>query len=128
MKAAKKLWKSTRKVVKKIARRIEELALAYLRTSEQRPRTRAGEPPRPGVPAHADERTARRIAEAEHGGLSSAESAARWERGDNPGGTHHRSVRREGPEHLRPSQDEPQDRKEREPGGERHMAATRRGA
>jgi hypothetical protein len=128
MKASKKLWKTARKVVKKIARRLEDLARAYLQADEPRPRARAGETGRPSVPVHADERTLRRMAEAERGGISSAESAARWQRGDNPGGMHHKSVRREGPEHLRPSQDEPQDRKEREPRGEKHMAATRRGA
>ena len=76
---------------------------------------------------HADERTARRMAEDEHGGISSAESAARWERGDNPGGLHHKAVRREGPEHQRPDQEEPQERRERVPGGEPSLPATRRG-
>src|SRR3954468_20934374 len=48
---------------------------------------------------YADERTMRRMAEAERGGLSSRESTARYERGENPGGLHHKAVRREGPEH-----------------------------
>ena len=40
---------------------------------------------------HADERTIRRIAEAQAGGISSQESAARYERGENPGGLHHKA-------------------------------------
>jgi hypothetical protein len=67
------------------------------------------------------------MAEAERGGLSSAESAARWASGDNPGGLHHKAVRRDGPEHPRLADEEPQDRKERTPRGIRHMAASRRG-
>src|SRR5689334_10035332 len=50
--------------------------------------------PRP----HADERTIRRIAEAQRGGMSSDESARRYAQGDNPGGTHgFRAVRHDGP-------------------------------
>jgi hypothetical protein len=77
---------------------------------------------------HADERTIRRIAEAERGGLSSRESAARYERGENPGGLHHKAVRREGPEHPRPRLEEPQERKEKVPGGTRHIPVMRRGS
>jgi hypothetical protein len=40
------------------------------------------------VPKTADERTMRRIAEAQAGGMSSEEGRARWERGDHPGGLH----------------------------------------
>jgi hypothetical protein len=80
------------------------------------------------APVHADERTLRRIAEAERGGLSSKESAARYARGENPGGLHHKAVRHEGPEHQRPELYEPQERKETVPGGERHIAVMRRGA
>ena len=46
----------------------------------------------PGRPVpHADERTIRRIAEAQLGGLSSQESTARYDRGENPGGTHQKA-------------------------------------
>ncbi len=84
----------------------------------------------------ADEKTARRVAEAQNGGLSSEESAARYARGENPGGTHARTNRHassndnEGgasPVHQRPEHEEPQDRVERVPGGERHMSSVRRG-
>jgi len=82
----------------------------------------------------ADEKTARRTAEAMNGGLSSEESAARYARGENPGGTHARTNRHasanEGgasPVHQRPEHEEPQDRVERAPGGERHMSSVRRG-
>jgi hypothetical protein len=85
-------------------------------------------PARPRAPEHADERTLRRTAEAQRGGLSSEESAARYARGDNPGGTHRKAVRHEGAEHQRPGLYEPQERKETVPGGERHIAVMRRGA
>ncbi|MDI1484523.1 hypothetical protein [Polyangium sp. y55x31] len=39
-------------------------------------------------PEHADEKTQRRIAESQHGGISSEESSRRYEIGDHPGGTH----------------------------------------
>jgi len=82
----------------------------------------------PPAPMHADERTIRRIAEAQRGGLSSEESAARYARGENPGGRHHKAVRRdEGPERERPGIDEPEDRKATRLHNEKHMAATRRG-
>jgi hypothetical protein len=67
------------------------------------------------------------MAEAEGGGSSSADSAARFALGLNPGGTHHAAIRHEQPERLRPERDEPPERKERVPRGERHMAASRRG-
>jgi hypothetical protein len=82
----------------------------------------------PWTPAHADERTMRRIAEAQHGGESSQQSAARYARGENPGGTHHKAVRHDGPAHQRPALYEPQERKETVPGGEKHIAVMRRGA
>jgi hypothetical protein len=128
MKAMKKLRKAARKLMKKVVRHVEEFVLACLHAAERlqgRTAPTAGRPSR--ALKHADERTWRRIAEAEHGGTSSAESAARWERGENPGGTHRRSVRPEGPTHPRPEQEEPQERKERELFGEKHMAASRRG-
>jgi hypothetical protein len=43
---------------------------------------------RESPPVHADERTIRRMAEAELGGISSAQSRAAYLRGDNPGGLH----------------------------------------
>lgn len=87
--------------------------------------------PRQAEPAkpveHADERTIRRIAESQNGGLSSEESAARYASGENPGGLHHGAVR-----HADPLADdvieEPEERKERRPRHERHMSASRRGA
>ncbi len=68
------------------------------------------------------------MAEAERGGSSSRESAARYERGENPGGLHQKAVRREGPEHPRPHLEEPQERKEKVPGGTRHIPVMRRGS
>jgi hypothetical protein len=44
--------------------------------------------PDPGRPEHADEKTQRRTAEQQHGGISSEESSRRYETGENPGGTH----------------------------------------
>jgi hypothetical protein len=38
---------------------------------------------------HADERTIRRVGEAQLGGMSSAASREAYERGENPGGLHH---------------------------------------
>ena len=68
------------------------------------------------------------MAEAERGGLSSRESTARYERGENPGGLHHKAVRREGPEHQRPAMEEPQERREKVLGGPRRIPVTRRGS
>jgi hypothetical protein len=76
----------------------------------------------------ADERTLRRQAEREGGGLSSRESVARYERGENPGGLHHKAIRREGPEHPRHHPEEPRERKEKVPGGVRHIPVMRRGS
>lgn len=79
-----------------------------------------------------DEKTMRRVAEAQHGGLSSEESAARYARGENPGGTHAFTAKTPNPEtgatpvHQRPEFEEPQDRVERTPGGERHMSSVRK--
>jgi hypothetical protein len=38
---------------------------------------------------HADERTIRRVGEAQLGGMSSEQSRAAYESGENPGGLHH---------------------------------------
>ncbi len=99
---------------------LARLASAYRRREVAEPASPLAAPP-------ADERTARRLAEAERGGLSSAESAARLACGDNPGGLHHKRVQREGPERPRPEQDEPPERKERLHGREKHLPALRRG-
>ncbi len=82
---------------------------------------------RPSI-EYADERTIRRVLERQRGGISSQESAARYERGENPGGLHHKAVRREGPEHPEHHPDEPKERKEQVPGGARHLSAMRRGS
>jgi hypothetical protein len=89
---------------------------------------RADRVQRQPVREHADERTIRRLAETERGGLSSGESSARYERGENPGGLHHKAIRREGPEHPEHHPDEPKERKEKVPGGERHIPVMRRGS
>ena len=121
--------------------KLEDAGLAALRFAGARKRRRydvrlaTAEPValRRAPPEHGDERTARQIGEAERGGISSAEGAARWESGENPGGLHHKAQRAPEeepfrmPERERPEQEEPQARKERAPGGERHMPATRRG-
>jgi hypothetical protein len=107
-------------------RRLLDLFAARVKTMLQARRA-----PRPWwrPPARrADERTIRRLAERERGGLSSRESAARYERGENPGGLHHKAVRREGPEHPRHHLEEPKERKEKMPGGVRHIPVMRRGS
>ena len=76
----------------------------------------------------ADERTPRRQAESQRGDLSSRDSVARYERGENPGGLHHRAVRRDGPEHPRHHPEEPRERKEKVPGGSRRIPVMRRGS
>jgi hypothetical protein len=43
----------------------------------------------PARPEHADERTIRRVGEAQLGGMSSEASREAYARGDNPGGLHH---------------------------------------
>ena len=118
-----KLGAAARQALAWLVHRMEDVAVAILRMAGRRRRPPARSP----RPARADERTVRHLAEEERGGLSSAESAARWVSGDNPGGLHHKAVHHEGPEHQRPSQDEPQDPKERVPRGEYHMATNRRG-
>jgi hypothetical protein len=59
----------------------------------------------------ADERTIRRVAESQDGGISSQASAERYERGDNPGGTHGGPGREDRiHDRLRPEDEEPQPR------------------
>jgi hypothetical protein len=125
--------------------KLEDLGLVLLRFAGARRQRRyevrlappqrreAPAPPEPTPPEVADERTMRRIAEAQNGGMSSAEGTERWLRGENPGGLHHKAQRRPEdepdmmPERERPEQEEPQGRKERMPGGERHLPENRRG-
>ncbi len=108
-----------------IARTIAALAARVKRIVLARRDRRAWWRP-PSEPA--DERTIRRVAEAQSGGLSSRESDARYERGENPGGLHHKAVRREGPEHPRHHLEEPRERKETVPGGTRRIPVMRRGS
>lgn len=78
---------------------------------------------------HADERTIRRMAEHQGGGISTDEMLARYEAGLNPGGLHGRAMReRLASDEIRHGSDEPDDPKARRPGHERHMPAHRRGS
>jgi hypothetical protein len=122
-------WRATaRSSLRWIARRLEDFVILLVRFGAAYRRRRASrEPAPPPAPPHADERTARRLAEARSGGVSSAESAARLARGENPGGLHHKGVRHECQERLRPDRDEPPERKVRLHGGEKHLSAMRRG-
>jgi len=52
-----------------------------------------------GPVEHADERTIRRTAEAEFGGMSSEESRRAYENGENPGGLHRGGARPRTPHH-----------------------------
>jgi hypothetical protein len=108
-----------------VARVVAELQAVLRARRARRPRWK---PVIRAAIEHADERTIRRMAEAERGGTSSRESWARYLRGENPGGLHHKAVRREGPEHPRPRLEEPQERKEKVPGGTRRIAVMRRGS
>jgi hypothetical protein len=73
-----------------------------------------------------DERAFRRTAERERGGISSAEAAAAFARGEIKGGTHGgKAVHFDGPEHQRPNLDEPMPRVARRPRGNGHMAERR---
>ena len=113
-----RLWRWIGQVIELLAARVKTILRAR-RPSRARARPRSD---------HADERTIRRLAESERGGLSSRESWARYERGENPGGLHHKAVRREGPEHPRHHLDEPKERKEMVPGGTRRIPVMRRGS
>lgn len=97
------------------------LAAGWLGQRRRRPSRRA----RTG-PTTADERTIRRIAEEQSGGLSSAESDARYVRGENPGGLHHKA-RRPPPDAEMFELEEPVGRTEKHRGTRRTMAFTRRG-
>jgi hypothetical protein len=78
------------------------------------------------VPETADERTFRRIAEQQAGGISSQEGSARYERGENPGGLHHKAQRLP-PDAEEFEIEEPPDRLETNHGSRRRaMSATRR--
>lgn len=81
---------------------------------------------RPRVPKVADERTMRRIAEAQAGGMSSDEGRARYERGEHPGGLHGKAERPP-PDAESFEDEEPQDRLEIHRGSRRiAMPAMRR--
>src|SRR6267378_1481095 len=84
-----------------IERRLAELMRRW--AGEERaapPNARVGARNVEPTPSHADERTIRRMGEAELGGSSSEKSREAYERGENPGGLH-RGARR-----ARPSQKE----------------------
>jgi hypothetical protein len=76
-------------------------------------------------PETADERTIRRVAEAQAGGISSQESDARYERGENPGGLHHKAERPP-PDAEMFEIEEPPDRTQTHRGSRRTMASNRR--
>jgi hypothetical protein len=107
---------------------VHKLEAVLARGRERRPSASAARRTG-GAPVHADERTMRRVAEAQAGGMSSEESAARYARGENPGGLHQKEAHRgEGRLHQRPGDEEPQERKETVPGKERHIAVNRKGS
>ncbi|MDC3962700.1 hypothetical protein [Polyangium jinanense] len=76
-------------------------------------------------PKQADERTIRRIAEAQAGGISSQESDARYESGEHPGGLHGKAVRPP-PDAEIYEIDEPDDRTLSHRGSRRTMSSMRR--
>ncbi|MDI1450885.1 hypothetical protein [Polyangium sp. 6x1] len=76
-------------------------------------------------PKQADERTMRRIAEAQSGGISSQESDARYESGEHPGGLHGKAVRPP-PDAEMYEIDEPADRTQTHRGSRRTMSTMRR--
>ena len=89
------------------------------------------------APQHADERTIRRTAEHQQGGLSTEEMHARYDEGRHPGGLHEQATKP--PEdvapgrlreslHAHPYDDEPPDPKLRRPGHGRAMSSKRAGA
>jgi hypothetical protein len=135
-----RLRRSVRRIATKLANRVRHALLAdgIMRRALRRlahalgrrmHRAAAGRAEFRRTEQRADERTLRRVAEARHGGLSSQESAIRYVRGDNPGGTHNN-----GAPHLRdrqlypgPDEEEPPARTERAPGKAKRMASTRRG-
>lgn len=88
-------------------------------------------------PEHADERTIRRIAEEQVGGMSTDEMIERYESGEHPGGMQGGAlVPPEGLEegrvreslHAHPYDDEPPDPKLRRPGHRRGMSTQRAGS
>jgi len=68
--------------------------LLRMRREARTGRPRTGRTAQTGVPKnHVDERTIRKIAEEQDGGISSASSRSAYERGENPGGLHHGGTR-----------------------------------
>jgi hypothetical protein len=123
-------------VVHWIFGRVTAIGRALLQVGEQQSRREEEPHPQPAEQARSapatDERSGRRRGEEARGGISSQEATQRWERGENPGGLHHKATRHPGEEddtamERDPVREEPEGRKERQPGGERHMAETRRG-
>jgi hypothetical protein len=75
-----------------------------------------------------DERAMRRAAEHEHGGMSTAEAAEKFAKGEIKGGTHGgKAIHFEGAEHERPSLYEPSPRIERHKHGDNRMSERRSG-
>lgn len=110
--------------------------------NEEKPIERASEDVQEAVthseaPQHADERTIRRTAEHQQGGMSTEEMHARYDEGRHPGGLHEQATKppedlgegrlRESP-HAHPYDDEPPDPKLRRPGHGRSMSSKRAGA
>lgn len=78
---------------------------------------------------HADERTIRRMAERQRGGISTEEMRERYDSGRHLGGLHGGAMpERLGGDEPRHVLDEPGDPKSRRPGHPRHMPAHRRGS
>jgi len=75
-------------VVRGARRRIDRVVAQRFPEHARSPRPAEPERTAPAAPAVADERTIRRTAEAQDGGISSRASAERYQRGENPGGTH----------------------------------------
>jgi hypothetical protein len=102
--------------------------LRRLRNLRHRARPEVARPQRT-PPKHDDERSMRRAAERDAGGMSSARSVGRYAGRPDLAGTHRgKRVLREGPEHQRPELDEPQAREERTLSGEDHIPEKRSGA
>jgi hypothetical protein len=125
------VWRIVKGLMKRVRRALRSFTLVrriVRPLSQGRVRRTAMDVLARRTPWYADERTLRKTAEAERGGFSSQESAARFARREHRAGTHQKAaMREEGPTHQRPEQEEPQARIERTPGGEKHMPDVRRG-
>jgi hypothetical protein len=129
------LWRLLRRLARRLRRRLSSSRLLRRMTGSWRSRLvrrTAGQARRHRAAWNADERTMRRVAEVQRGGLSSEQSDARYASGQHPGGIHQRSTApppadADSSQHQRPEHEEPQDRVERVRGRERRMPSTRRG-